>query len=286
MQDSIQKLIAEMQSDGPQKFSQWNAETFDSFIEGPLKDVIQRMEWKDKKTPDWNSTENFLRLIYEGVGLGILHHVEHDAPASNFLSFYISHYVPYQLTQLDRADRTEFLQLVWNIGEGMAKEPQWLNQFVIAKTDWSVEGHNLADHITKILEPVLSPPAPATWEGTPQLHQLELKRWLPGFLPGRMYLCSPNVLCIEDRINPPETLGVFLQKGKEPEILGSIGKLPEYVESFDQPSIRANPNSILVNQREVEAKWIQHPREPFCMQSGFVAVTADDSQKLWLVEAA
>jgi hypothetical protein len=280
----IQQLAQQLRERGQRQFGVWNDAAFDSYVAGPVGNLARSLASQDKAKADGSSLTNFLQLVYEGVGAGWLGPIEPEVPPLTFLAHCLAMLIPYQLRNVPRQERSEVLKRVWNLGEGLAREPQWLNQYAIARTDWSTDPRQLDKHLASILGPVLSPLPPATWRGKFELQVLNLRGWNEAFVPGRMYLASPAVLCVEGRVGG-DTLALLLQKGGKSEVFGSVSRLPEHLESFSPPPIRAQPNSIQINGHDVAAPLISAPRQTLCAASGFVVVSADDSQRLWLVES-
>ncbi len=286
MSDDLESLLVQLRQQGPRQFAAWNDAAFESYVNGPLSNLQRNLSWRDKgSAPDVSTPVNFLHVIFEGVGAGWLRTVDEGAPPATFLAHCVK-LLPHALTNAARKDRSKLLQQAWNLGEGLAREPQWVNQYAITRTDWSTKFDELAKHLEDILAPVLTPLPAAKWQSGFRLSVLDFRPHDDNFLPGRIYLASPAVLCVEDRLTGAETLGILLQKKGESAVLGSVGKLPEYKESFTPPTVNADVDRISVNGHSVSALYLQTPQTPLCVASGFVAVAAEDSQRLWLVEAA
>ena len=275
---SIEKLADELRKEGPQRFSNWNHEAFDSYVEGPLSNM--------KRSLDRKTLANYLRIVYEGVGAGSLRTISWETPSTTFLAHCLTRLVPYQTANVPVEKRSDLLRDVWNLGEGMAQEPPWLNQYAITQTDWSTEITRLPEHLETILQPVLSQPENAAWNGKYNLVLINLREVSDCFLSGRMFLASPTVLCIENDLDTGETIGILLRRGQENKVLGTVGKLPEHVESFTPPTIELTSDAIVINGTSVAAPLISSPNRSLCAATGFVAVSAEDSQRLWLVEEA
>ena len=280
-----EKLIAELREKGKREFAVWNEEAFSAYLEGPIQRFAQSLKWRDKDVTDGNSVTNLIRLVYHGVGAGWLRPKSDDLPPATFLAHCLWTLVPYQLSGVPIDQRAAALRMIWNIGEGLAKEPQWLNQFAITRTSWSINLLELDKHLSSALAPAVSTSKPSDWLGELDLQVMDLRESDDGFMPGRMYLASPAVMCIEDRTTPTETIGIFLQKNGESEILGSVGTLPEYSQSTELPVVSVASDSIAIGDRTVAAPLISSPRQSLTIATGFVAVCAEDSQRLWLVEA-
>lgn len=280
------KFAEELRERGRRQFGVWNDAAFDDYLAGPANILQRNLQWEDKKNPDAASVGNFLILVYEGIGAGWLGAIESGVPPPTFLAHCLTTIVPHRLRNVPRPERSEVLRSVWNLSEGLARQPQWLNQYAIARTNWSIDLRKLDRHLADILAPVISPQPAATWQAGMQLQVLNLRDKDDAFVPGKMYLASPAVLCVENRIAPTKTLAVLLQKPGKSTVLGSVGRLPEHVESFAPPSIDAQADAILINGRRIDAPLIAAPRQALCAAAGFVIVSVDDSQRLWLVESA
>lgn len=283
---NLEQLIASLKQSGPRQFAAWNADAFECYLDGPLSNLRSQLQWRDKKTPHPESLANFVRLIHESVGAGWLSPRDEATPSTLFLEHLLWTVLPHQLGNVPAKSRADVISRVWNLAEGLAHEPLWLNQYVIARTDWSTDLATLDQKLIEILAPVLSPMSPSNWTGTFQVQVLKLREHLDEFLPGRMFLAAPSLLCVENRLDPAITLAVLLQKEGRSEVLGQVGKLPEYFESLSAPDVVVSADAITINGSPVAAPLIAAHRQTLCVSSGFVAVIADDSQRVWLVEAA
>jgi len=277
------ELIAELTARGPAQFADWSQPAFDSFIEGPARQLAQQLQWRGA---DPQSLDNYLRLVYQGVGAGWLTIVQPEATARNFLQHSLENLVVYGLAEIKQPQRSAVLQTVWNLGEGLSRQPEWLNQFAIARTGWMVKLGSLADHLAATLAPVLSPLPASSWDGGLRLQTLNLRHHSEAFIPGRLYLASPVMLCIEDRSNPHETIGVLLQKADASEVIGLVGRLPVHEESFTSPDVVLAADEVRINNQTIATPRLSKVYQSLCLASGFVAICSEDSQRLWLVEAA
>ncbi|MEQ8785346.1 MAG: hypothetical protein RIC55_03570 [Pirellulaceae bacterium] len=285
MDAPLENQVEQLRSQGPRQFANWNAEAFDSFVAGPVTRLQHVLPWYDKNAPDLDSLANYLRLVFEGVGAGWLRVLQPELPPPTFLAHCLTYLVPNKLGDIPRGERGEVLRKVWNLGEGLAREPQWLNQYAIARCDWSTALSSLDRHLAEMLAPVLSPLPPASWNGAYRLHRIDLRPHADAFVPGRLYLASPAVLCIENRLNSHETLAMLLQKSGGSEVLGPVAPLPEHREAFEPPAIKTTPDALSIHGSQVDVPLLGSPRDVLAVASGFVVVSADDSQRLWLVEA-
>ena len=283
----IVEQIASLRQAGEKQFAKWNAAAFDAFVEGAFTQFQSNYYWQHENKPaNLDVLKNLLQLIYQGVGEGLLLPMEHDELAINFFSYLLSRAVPNQLPKVAVNQQSAVLEKLWNLGEGMAREPRWLNQLAIAQTPyWSISLENLEEHIKGVLAPVVSPLPNATWDGRFSLKVHNLRDHSDTFVPGRVYLAAPAVLCLNSRIDPQETLAVLLKRGGHSQVLGEVGNLPAYEESFACPEVKVTANEVRVGKISTPTPLVAAPQPPFCTASGFIAITAEDSQRLWLVEA-
>ena len=286
MSGQIDELIEKLRVQGARQFAAWNSEAFNNYLDGPVQNLTMQLEWREKNDVDVDSIKNLVRMIYEGVGMGwLIPHGEGQPPAT-FLAHVLWNLVPHQLGQVAPKNRGIVLSRIWNLAEGLAREPQWMNQFVISRTDWSTDITKLESILTSILTPVLTPLPAARWDQPLGLHVIDLHKSQEGFLPGHMGLAAPAILSIEDRCRPGLFLAIWLKKGKNSEVLGLVRQLPEYHESYDPPKIDASEDAVNVNGIKIETPLLMTPHQVLCVSSGFVVISSEDSQRLWLVEAA
>jgi hypothetical protein len=284
MSDDFDKLITQYREQGPRRFAAWNADVFEAFLEGPVANLSRQLLRTDKDSPDPLIVPNYMRLIYEGIGAGWLSTPDRSVPAATFLDHCLQTLVLYSIARIPQPQRSRVLQQVWNLGEGLAREPQWLNQYAIIRTTWSTSIEHLEKHLAEILAPVLSPAMPSNWQGKYQLTVLNLREKFDTFVPGQMYLAAPALLCISDRMDPSQNVAVLLQKQGRSEVLGAVGQLPQYTEQFEHPVVETHPDQITINSHRMDTPLLSSARQSLCVRSGFVTVTAEDSQRLWLVD--
>ncbi|MEZ6129819.1 MAG: hypothetical protein R3C59_14140 [Planctomycetaceae bacterium] len=284
MTDDLDQLITQYREQGPRRFAAWNADVFEAFLKGPVANLSRQLKWTDRESHDSVIVPNYLRLIYEGIGAGWLSTPDRSVPAATFLDHCLQTLVPYGIGRIAQSRRSRVLQQVWNLGEGLAREPQWLNQYAITRTTWSTSLEHLEKHLVEILAPVLSPAKPSDWQGKYELRILNLREHSDTFVPDQMYLAAPALLCISDRTDPSRRLAVLLQKQGQSEVLGAVGRLPEYTEEFDRPIVETHPDQVTINSHRIDTPLLNSARQSLCVRSGFVTVTAEDSQRLWLVD--
>jgi hypothetical protein len=255
-----------------------------AIVRGPAEELWVRLahaERQDRAVAE-RTLSDYLRLVHEAVGLGYIRRVDR---ASTFLDECLRNIVPEYLHQVESSQRGQVLAKVWNLAEGLAREP-WLSEFVRIRLGPSVNLLTIEKQIEALLVPVLSPPRQSDWSGKFRVHVLNLRDDDDEFLPGDIYLAAPTVICVRDRRHSV-CLGLLLQRDGQTEVLGNIDALPGYSDATAAPRIEFAPNAVTIDGRRVELPllgefhtWAAAPT------AGFVIVSAVDSQRLWVVEAA
>lgn len=286
MANEIEALIAELRTQGARQFAKWDAAVFEGWIESPINSMSFRlMKWPSREITDPLALKNYIQLVYEGIGQGLLTTYGEENSPVNFLHHCFATLVPQCLADVPMADRGRVLSATWNLGEGLAREPQWLNQFVVSRTPWDTDIRTLEKHLTTVLTPILTPQPAAKWIEPMRLQVVDLALEAPEFLPGRMALVAPAILSIEDRCQPGRYFALWLRK-KGPEPIGFVPRLPEFNESFSAPQVSTTDDSVTVNGRTVETPLLMPAHQVLSVAAGFVAISSEDSQRIWLIEAA
>ncbi len=284
-QPDLDRLIERLRGSGAEQFASWNAQLFEFIVASPMLRLKQSFESQRNTNTDFSSLANYVRMAYEGIGAGLLVQTAEDAHGPNFLTHCMVRLIPNSLCQESVERRAAVMKDVWNLAEGLSREPLWLNRYVVSQLQRSVKLSNLPSELNKLLTPVLSSLPPADWNGSYTQSVINLRHSKNDFLPGRLYLAAPAVLCIESRCDEQQTLGILLQKPGGPKPLGDVGKLPEHTELFDPPDIVSGPDSIMINGHSVATPLLAAPQQALAIACGFVAAIAQDSQRLWLIEA-
>src|SRR4051812_46809926 len=97
----------QLREQGPRQFAAWSDAAFDSYLAGPIDGLKRNLDWRDKENPDTATVENFLRLVYEGIGAGWLGVIQHGVPPTTFLAHCLGTLMPYKLGEVPRAKRGE-----------------------------------------------------------------------------------------------------------------------------------------------------------------------------------
>ena len=275
--------FARLREEGPRKFSRWDAAVFDAIATGPAAALAERLAGQPEADTLFAA---YLRLVQQGVGSAV---VKHAAPGpagwSNFLERLLVEAVPVRLPELAPERRLRALLDVWNLGEGLLREPVWVDRYVNACATTLPRLDGLEGFLVRALGPALTPAPPAAWAGTLKVSVLDLRAALDEFLPGRLFLAAPTVLCVEDRRRPGIQVGVFLRRGQKSEPLGVVSGLVAYPEAGPLPAVQLDDGRAPVGARSVEVPTLRKCHAFAVARAGFVAACAADSQKVWVIES-
>lgn len=275
--------FARLRDEGPRRFSRWDAAVFDAIASGPATVLTERLAGQ----PDADSILGaYLRFIQQGVGSAIVKHATAGPTGwSSFLERLFVEVVPARLPELAPERRLRALVDAWNLGEGLLREPVWVDRYVNACASKLPQLDALEAFLVRVLGPALMPAPAATWTGSFKVAVLDLRAAHDEFLPGRMYLAAPTVLCVEDRRRPGFQVGVFLRREQKSEPLGLVSGLVAYAEPGKLPGVQFEDGRARVAGKPVELPTLRKCHAFAVARAGFVAACAADSQKLWVIES-
>lgn len=272
--------LAELRDEGPRRFSRWNADVFDAITAGPAAALAERLAGQ----PDAEATlSGYMRLVQQGVGSGVLRQA--GAAWSSFLERLLVELIPARLPEIAPERRLRVLVDAWNLGEGLLREPAWVDRYVSACASALPRLDALEDFLAHTLGPVLTPAPPATWSGLLKVTAVDLRAAHDEFLPGRMRLAAPAVLCVEDRRRAGLQVGVLLRHKQKSELLGVVNGLGEYDEADALPPVTFTDGKAKVGARVAELPTLRTCHTFAVARSGFVVASAADSQRLWVIES-
>ncbi|MBS0265915.1 MAG: hypothetical protein JSS02_28550 [Planctomycetes bacterium] len=280
----LERLVCQLQEDGPRRYAGWRDDVFMVIVCGPAKGMWARMAHAEPNDPAaaQRTMADYLRLVHEAVGLGYIRQADR---ATTFLDECLRFFIPFHLPQVESSLRGSVLAKVWNLAEGLAREP-WLSEYVRIRLRSEIDLMRIEKQIEALLVPVLSPTRPAVWAGTYRILMLNLRDECEEFLPGEIYLAAPAVVCVRDRRHST-CLGILLQRNGATELLGEIDALPAYSDDTAAPLVEFTENAATIAGRRVELPCLGRPHTWVAAPTaGFVIASAVDSQRLWIVEAA
>jgi hypothetical protein len=291
MNDAYRRLVAGVAREGARLHAAWDSGRFDRLCEGPARTLWDRLAARPHGS-DEAAFSAYLTLLREAVGSQYLGRAGIAAGDGHglvswacFLEFCLLKLVPEALADEPAEDRVGLLATAWNIGEGLLGEPAWLDRFVVASATELRHVAAIEPFVLRVLEPVLEPSAPATWDGPFGLLVLDTRAAHDPFLPGEMHLAAPAVLCVRDRRDPGIHLNILLRHGARSRVLGLSPPLDGYAEERPAPEVAFADGRVRIGQHQVDLPLLGEPYRMATAGSGFVVASAPDSQRLWIVES-
>ncbi|HEX5269755.1 MAG TPA: hypothetical protein VFW33_04670 [Gemmataceae bacterium] len=274
--------LDELRRDGPRRFARWDAALFEALVAGAAQDLAGRLGGDADADTVLGA---YLGLLHQGVGLAV---VRRAAPGpegwGSYLERCLVEQIPVLLARVPAGRRVAVLAKVWNLGEGLLREPAWLDRYVSASAAALANLEELESFLVRTLEPVRSAAPPASWKGPFAVTVLDLRPLHDDFLPGEIRLAAPTVLRVTDRRRAGLEIGVLLGKGGRSRPLGLMAGLGDFTDSGGGPAVAFQDGRAMVAGEVVAVPRLRRCHRHFVARSGFVAACAVDSQRLWIVE--
>ena len=237
----------------------------------------------------WHTTRDeallrsYLGLLAELVAMGC-------APRSagahdSLLSLVIVDLAPSRLGALPPPARPHALALAWNLGEGLLREPAWMNRYAAARCAQLTELPSLASQLAAVLDPVLAPRPPSRWAGPLTAATVDPRPAHDGFLPGAMHLAAPAVVCVHDRRRAGDHVGLFLDRDGKSHLLGATPCLGENLYEGALPAVTLSGDTLTVGSLSTRAPFLRALQQTLATSTGFVVASAVDSQRLWVFDS-
>jgi hypothetical protein len=289
MSDVYRRLVDGAAREGARLHAAWDPVRFDRLCQGPARILWDRLVARPHGS-DEATFSAYLTLLREAVGARYLGRAGDAAgdvvvPWACFLEYCFLKLVPEALADEPAEDRVRLLATAWNIGEGLLREPAWLDHYVVAYAAELRRVGAVEPFVLRVLEPVLEPSAPAAWGGPFGLVVLDTRTAHDPFLPGEMHLAAPAVLCVRDRRDPGIHLNILLRHGARSRVLGLSPPLGDYAEERPAPEVRFSDGRVRIGEHRVDVPRLGEPYRVATAGSGFVVASAPDSQRLWIVES-
>ncbi len=306
MADAAVALIGPLEDEIARKaasrFARWDGALFRGFCER----LGRAFAWVCLRGPSPGAvTRAYLELAAEAIGLGYitprdLAAVARGRPkeAPNPIAlFWLQQLTGWGFhlrtgrnnatTSVPAEERIALMTRLWNLGEGLCEGPAWLCRHATRElADVAPEDlDSVAELLVDILEPALEPRPPARFTGPFEVAVLDLAEVDESFLPGDMHLAAPAVVCVHDRRRPGASAGAFLRSGRASTALPPGPCLGDFAATTGVPAVRVAPGEALVGTGRAPLPLLGRARSFLAVASGFVVVSAVDSQRLWVVES-
>jgi hypothetical protein len=290
--------------DWRRRFADWSPEPFAQVVatagaalasaipDGPQGDLV---------------LDAYLRLVAEALRLGYVDpascaDLESGSPPTlNLLGRCLLDVVPRRLAAYGAEKRLGILARAWNVGEGLLRQPPWMARIANALLHDLDDLDHLAQSVTGTLEPLLTEPRHSSFAGPFSVQVVDLRDLDDEFLPGTMHVAAPYVLCVHDRLRRDTHGAVALSAGGTCRSLGTTPCLADRAivggKAPDEPSrphpsdahtieVRVVQGRATVAGRKLALPTVHTEHAHVVVPSGFLAVSAVDSQRLWIVESA
>ena len=273
------EIIERHRQAGPQQFSNWDASLFEKWVEGPISTLLAHLQQGDELNPSQVQIfQSYLSLVqaalWQSATKGMPRFIEHC----------LWHLIPQQLSQLPPAQQAPLLAKVWNLAEGLAHEPLWVEQYVLSRIGELHDLTVLDTFLIELLTPILTTPSPAQFKPPFQHTILNARPLEQDFLPGPMHLAAPSVVCIKDRFRPIY-LALLLERKNRSRLLGPLTELGKYQQDVNRlPIADFFEQFVNLNNYKIPLPLLAHVESSLLSIGGFLIASSVDSQRLWVVE--
>jgi hypothetical protein len=282
--------VAAAARDASARHARWDAPTFAALVEGPARTLWESVRGQPLAA---QTLAGYLSLLREAVAAGYVRGTAWAGPTSagaapawrSCLEYCLVSAVPDALPRVAPEGRVELLAKVWNLGEGLLREPAWVDRYVVSRLGELGGLSGIEEFLVTVLEPVLEPAPPAQWRGPFRATVLDLRPSVDDLLPGRMTLAAPTLLTVQDRTRPTLFVNVLLRREGRSQALGASGGLPPYEQAARLPPVEFARDRVTVAGHPVPLPLLDHVHEHLVVPAGFVVASALDSQRLWIVES-
>lgn len=268
--------LRRLSEEGPRRFSEWNGPRF----VGYCQDLLPRA-WATLPPGGHRVFVGLATLIQQGVGEGYLSGDLEQSPR-NFLEFCLRQWLPEVLASLPEGEGVALLSRIWNLGESLLREPEWVNAYVMSRIAAMAGTDSPEAFLVEVLRPLMEQAPAARWEAPYRVTLLSLRNDDDEFLPGEMQLVAPTVLVVTDRFRPAR-LGIHLLREGKSLVLGKFGLAGSFVEPLTAPTVHWEGGVARMGEDRVA---LPRPFSWTVVSAGFLVSSAVDSQKLWIVESA
>ena len=289
MSDAWEALVRELATQGPRRHADWDADLFETLVHdaaAALRAALPAEPRRDAVAGAW------LKLAAEAVGLGQVDRASAryfltgrgKAPESvTLMGRCLLQLAPAQLPAYPADQAVALLARTWNLCEGLAAQPLWLNRYVAAAAVEPPALEKLEEFLVTTLAPALAPVRESTFSGPFTLAMLDTRKVMDDFLPGNMHLAAPSVLCVHDRRAPDAKVGIFLAPEGKARFLGLMPCLGQWSQGVP-PTLEVRPGAVRVNKRVAALPLLTVPHQTLAAKSGYVVASAVDSQRLWVLD--
>ncbi|MDF1667773.1 MAG: hypothetical protein P1V97_38910 [Planctomycetota bacterium] len=277
----LDELIKEQDRGARDSHANWDSALFQRLCQDLARPLCERLKATDPSL----TAQSYLSLLQEAILCGYLKSWDsYGYRPKTVLQYFLTVLIPDGLAAKKPAGHPAIMAQLWNIGEAFYQEPPWLNQYVLSRMPELKNLNKVEDFLKGVLDPVLKPIKKSEWRGPFKVTQVNTRSVDDQFLPGEMILTGPSVLLIKDRERKAQ-LTLLLQKEGRSQLLGSSQQGAGYVEEFEPPKLQFRLGTLSIGSQSIDLPLLDVREESCVTESGFVVVSAVDSQLLWVVES-
>lgn len=268
--------------DARRLYSHWSPEAWDQLSRGPAADLGLRLVGREDGD---RLLRTYLALGREAVGLQYIDRRSFESDPLFLAALWI-HVLPRLLPEVPAEQVGALLELAWNAGERLVREPAWLNRYLVSRLGELSRLDRLEGWLRESLAPVLQAPPAARWKGPLVATVLDSVGGGDDFLPGRIHLAAPTIACVHHRRAEDRQVAIHLRTGGRSVPLGGTPCFGE----FSPPAEALPAVSFVANGVKVAGLVLELPRfgaeiAHAIAPAGFVVAASKSSQKVWVVES-
>jgi hypothetical protein len=281
---SLLSIVHPARKSGKQSYARWNDQLFDMYFEEHISPLWDRLERRDPASRP-QSIQHYIDLVVTGIGAGYLTTI--DGPASSLMEAFIRDRLPWWFIDSARDRHGKIAQSIWNLADGARKQGLWIEQYLLACVDEFDNPMRLKDKAVELLDPVIKPRQAARWGGPFSVISLDLRSQADDFLPGQITQINPALICISDRRNGMR-IGVLLLPQGESRLVGQMPGVAttETVPISHDTSLQWGDGQVQIGNVCVDLPLMGcSPMNTLEVSSGYLIATAENSQRLWIIDS-
>jgi hypothetical protein len=269
---------------GARRFSRWDGELFKAQGGRALRQV-----WFGLRAQARRPLRALGGLIVEAIGAGYVGREAQQGDGEGWqdlMSFGLLSLAPRALPRAEAAQRLALLAQTWNLGEGLAGQPAWLNLYVTSQVAGVGSLEALPEAVVEALRPALEAPSSPDWGGAFAVERVDLSAAAEDFLPGELYLAAPSVLCVRDRRHEDVQQAILLRRGAPSQPMGVSAALARWPARAPSVEVSFGRDEVRIAGQAVAMPWLRAVEASLVCEAGFVVASAVDSQCVWIAAAA
>ena len=274
---SFESVVEEVARVGRSTYGNWSESTYRSLADGPALEL-----WRGLGAASPESCEavrTYLKLGVDALSHGLL--APESAEPVGVLSKLWWKIIPRTAGSVPLAELPQQIVTSWNLGEGIRDEGLWLDLVVAHALSSKVTLGQVDAALEAAVDGVFAERSVPSWSGA-KVSVVDCRPAVDDFLPGAMTVLAPAVLSVRDRRHRDVHVGIALQK--EPVVLGRIPRAEPFEETRKaKPFSFGEWGQLVVGEETVYLSCFGEVDGSIGLGSGFIVLSARNSQRLWVV---